>query len=301
MIPLLAPILALVLHAVLLAVAVPVLSGLRAQAAARWRGAEGPALDQALHDLVRLWRKGTVLPAGASFLFAAAPILSLALAATAAVLVPSFALGLATAPVADLVVAGVLLAASRGVLLAAAWDAGTALAVHEAKRTLVSRIGAAPVLLLAGFAVLALCGSTNLEAAAAAVRDGGPGVRLAGVLAGAALFTAALDGPAPGGGSWGASSWGGGPWSGRLRALAVLAGDVRALAALNLAAAIGCPFGLSAAPEGWLVGLACWALKLGVLGLLATAIGPLVGRLALPAASVLALMAAVAAGLQGTA
>ena len=285
------PLLALGLHAVRLAGAVPVLVGLRTRAAARWRGAEGPALDQALHDLLRLWRKGTVLPAGASFLFAAAPILSLAFAVVAAILVPSFALGLATAPVADLVVAGTLLAASRGVLLVAAWDAGTALAVHGATRSLASRLGAAPVLLLSGFAVLALSGSSNIEAAAAAIRDGGTGVRVAGMLAGAALFAAALDGAGPGGGAW----------SGRLRALAVLAGDVRALAALNLAAAVGCPFGLSAASDGWVGGGACWMLKLGALGLLATALGPPVGRLALPAAAVLALMAAVVAGLQGAA
>lgn len=280
--------LALPLHAALVAVAALMLAGLRARAAARWRGVEGPALAQPWHDLVRLWRKHSVLPAGAPALFAAAPLVSLALAGVAALLVPSFTLGMATAPAADLVLLGALLAASRAVLLLAAWDAGAALAVQAAGRTLAARLGLAPVLLLAGLAALLLCGSTNLDAAVLAVRDGGTGARFAGLLAGAALFALAL-----------LPQTDPGPWSGRLRGLAVLSGHLRDLVALAVVAAVGCPFGLAAGPEAWPVGLACWVLKLGVLGLLATAIGT--PRHALRAAALLALMAVVVAGTQGAA
>ena len=286
------PVLLLVLHAVVVAVAAPSLAGLRARAEARWRGVEGPDLAQPGRDILRLWRKTSLLPGGASVLFAAAPVFALATAVAAVLLVPSFALGSAAAPAADLLVVGALLAASRGVLLLASWDSGSGLAVNTAAGTMEARLGAAPVLLLVGLAAALLCGSTNLEAAATAVRDGGPGARIAGVLAGLALLTlgAERDGDP-------------GPWSGRLRALVTLSLPLRNLASLGLAATLGCPFGLPTAPEAgpvtWFVGLACWGLKLGVLGLGASAVGA--PRLALPAGALLALMAVLVASLQGTA
>lgn len=252
------------------------------------RPALGPAMAQVRHDLVRLWRKGRVVPAGASFLFAAAPVVAVALAAVAALLVPSFASGLGVSPAADLLLVAMLLAVSRAVLALAAWDAGSARLVQAGAEGLLARLGAVPVLLLVAMSLALLSGGTNLDAALAAIRDGGPGARLSGALAGAAVF-AALLGPAAGIE----------PWSGRLRALAMLAGHLRSTAALSVGAAIGLPFGVAAAgagPEAWGVGIACWLLKLGTLGLLAAAIGP--QRLALPVAALLAGMAVVAAGLQ---
>ncbi len=283
---------ALALHAVLMAAAVPVLAGASGWVAARVRGVAPPPVWQAWRDLVRLWRKSGVRPAGASLVFAGAPSASLAAACVAVVLVPSFGLGMATAPWADLVVVAGLLALSRAALALAAYDAGWAAEAQAGGRAMAARLGVAPVLLLVALELWLVSGGTNLDAAVAAVRDGGPGARLGGALAGAALFLSALgggDGVLP-------------PFAGRQRAVAVAAGHVRRVVVLSMAGALLLPVGVAAAGAGvlgWGFGLVCWVAKMGVLGGLEAAAGP--WRPALAVAALLVLIAVALGGVQGAA
>jgi formate hydrogenlyase subunit 4 len=266
----------LLLHASLVAAVAPTLFGLlNGHPAQPWR------------DLIRLSRKPTLRPPTASFIVAASPPLSLAAAAAAALLVPSFTLGMATAPTADLIVVAGLLALSRLAPTLAAYETSAAQTAAAAQYA-AARLPIEPVLLLAALATLLMSGGTNIEAAA--LRDIQPGLRLPGLLAGFALLAVMAAEPAP-------------PaiFSGRAQALVTAAAHLRRVAGLSLVLAVGLPFGLAPPGAGlaaWAVGAACWALKLGLLAALATALAP--HRILLPAAALLALIAAVILGAQAT-
>ena len=132
---------------------------------------------QPWRDLARLLRKQAVLPEGASPLFSAAPVGVLALTAAAALLVPSFATGMLTAPLADLLVIAGLLTAARVLLALAALDSGTSLAGTGGSRTTLLGTLAEPVLFLVIVAIAGTAGTTNLDLAAAALRDAPIGLR----------------------------------------------------------------------------------------------------------------------------
>lgn len=283
--------LALLLHAGLGLAAAPALESLMRRAGASWRGEAPPPVAQPWRDLVRLWRKTASVPTGASFVLAAGPVGAAACAVAAFLLVPSFTLGMAQAAGSDLVVVVGLLAASRAALALAAHDSGWAVQAQAGASAMAARLGAAPVLLVVAMALVLLSGGTNLDAAAAAVRDGGAGAHAVGLLAGAALLgvmAAERDVPFH--------------LPGRLGALDQAAAQLRLVTGLALAAAVALPFGTAPAGSGalaWLAGAACWALKLGVLALLAAALRG--WRLVLPAAALLALVAVAVASVQGRA
>ena len=273
------PFLTLLLHAALIAAAAPLLDGFLRQAAARLHRAAAPPPLQSLHDLRRLWRKPPHRPAAASFLTALAPPVALAAAATAALLTPSFSLGMATAPAADLVVIAALLALSRLLPALAAIDAAAPLAAAQIP---AARLPAEPVLLLAALALILLAGTTNLDAAALATT-----LRVPAALAGLALLAALFpEPPTPA------------AFTGRDLALVAAAAQLRRVTTLSVAAAVIIPLGLAppgATPDAWLAAAALWAIKLPALGLLATALAPY--RVIYPAAALLALIAAVIIGI----
>ncbi len=139
---------------------------------ARLLGRVGPPLLQPWRDLLRLLRKQPVMAENASWLFAAAPAGCLAAIAAAAALVPSFALGMASAPLADLLVIAGLLALARCILALAAMDVGTAFGGIGASREMTFAVFAEPALLLVIFTLALLAGTTNLDVIAACLREG---------------------------------------------------------------------------------------------------------------------------------
>lgn len=286
----LSPWIAWVLHALLMAPAALAIDGLLRLVQAWCLGRPAPPFFQPWRDLVRLWRKPGVVPARASFVFSAAPAVSLATTAAAALLVPSFTLGMASAGAADLIVIAGLMMASRAAIALAAHDAAAPPVILAAARRLTSRLGAEPVLLLTALAAVLSTGGGNLDAMATALRDGAPGLRFGGGVLGLALLGLAALEPVPA------------PpiFSGRPLALVVTASHIRMMTALSLAAAIGLPIGLAQAGSGAvpaLLGLACWALKLALLAALAAAAGP--HRLVAPAATMLAIIAILVLAVQG--
>jgi len=261
---------ALALHAALMLAAAPVLAGLRAVVQARLLGRAGPALLQPWRDLERLLRKQPVLPETASWLFAAAPFACLVVAVAAALLVPSFALGMATAPLADLVVLAGLLAAGRFALALAGYEDGTALGGMGASRIGVAAVCGEPATLLVILVLATLAGTSNLDAISAVGLEGPRGVPW--IAAGAALAIAgfAVIGRR-----------GQGPpltlmheavaldYSGPYLAIVAYAGQLSALVSLSVLAAVFLPFGIAAGgagPLAWAVGAAAWIVKVGALG-----------------------------------
>lgn len=296
----------LLLHAALMLAAAPLLAGAQAWVGARLLGRAPPPPLLPWRDLVRLSRKRPVLPGPASWLFEGAPFACLSAIIAAALLVPSFALGMATAPIADLVVLAGLLALDRCVLALAGYETGTALGGMGASRVMLAVVWAAPAAALVILLLATLAGSSNLDAACAALREAPPGLAAARAPAAAALaiigFVMARRGA-------------GGPpltlmqdaaaleYSGPALALVTYAGQLRTLVWITLTAALVLPFGLApggAGPLAWGVGVAAWVVKTGALGVAVAVLdtiiaGPVPARVPamLGVAAVLAFLAAV--------
>jgi formate hydrogenlyase subunit 4 len=262
----------LVVHAGLIVVTVPVLAGMLGVLRARLAGRVGPPFLQPMRDIQRLLRKQPVLPESASPLLPIAPLVSLACLAVAALLVPSFALGMATAPVADLVVIAGLLATSRLATSLAALDAGAAISGLAASRAMSLAVLTEPALLLAVFVVATMAGSTNLDSVAGALREGGSALR---VSLGLALLATAIVALVEAGRFQGRGSvLGLGQdtaalsLSGWHLAVAEAASALRLVVWLALLLALFVPVGVAAAGAGllaWIVGLLAWVVKMAAL------------------------------------
>jgi len=184
--------LAWLLHAALVAFAAPVLTGFTRKLRANLQGRRGAPLLQSWRDLVRLWRKETVLAENASPVSEYAPLVILAASATAALLVPSFALGMTTAATSDLLLIAGLFALCRGAMALAAMDAGTWFGGIGISRESLLSFFAEPALLLVFFTLALIAGSTNLDHIADTLRTGALGLRVSLGLGLAAAITVGL-------------------------------------------------------------------------------------------------------------
>lgn len=258
----------LVLHAALMLAAAPLLVGVLGLCRARLAGRAGAPLLQPFHDLRRLARKQPVLPESASRLLVAAPIVALASLAVAALLIPSFALGMASAPAADLIVLAGLLTVSRGAIAMAGLESGISLGGIAASRGMSLAILTEPALLLVIFAMATMSGATNLDSLAGMARDSGSGLR---VSLGLALAAAAIVAMVETGRFQGGSVLGMGQDSARLAfsgwhlAVADYAAALRLTVWLSLLLVMFVPVGIAPAGGGvvaWLIGLLVWAAKM---------------------------------------
>jgi formate hydrogenlyase subunit 4 len=271
----------LFVHTALMLAAAPVLTGCLRWLEARLVGRAGPSPLQPWRDLMRLARKHPVVALEASWLFRAAPAAAFAATLAAAALVPGFALGMASGPLADLLVIIGLLAGARAALALAALDAGTAFGGLGASRAVTFAVFAEPAMLMVIFALALLAGTTNLDAMAAALREGGPGL---GVPLGLALLATVaialaetgrhpLAGPATRIELAMVHQAMALEYSGFHLALVEWTAALRLLVWLTLIATLFVPAG-QAAPSsgvlGWLLALPLWAAKIAVL---ATALG----------------------------
>jgi formate hydrogenlyase subunit 4 len=182
-----------ILHLALMLAVAPLLIGCIRTLKARLLGRIGPPVMQPWRDLIRLARKQPVLAENASFLFAAAPAIGFAATLAAAALVPSFALGMSTAAVSDLLVIAGLLALGRCTLALAGMDVGTAFGGIGASREMTFAVFAEPALILVIFTLMLLAGTTNLDGVAGVLREGSVGLRASLGLAMIAMLAVALS------------------------------------------------------------------------------------------------------------
>lgn len=249
--------LAQLLHIALVFSAAPVVGSLQRWAAARVQGRASPHLLQAWRDLSRLARKRCALAENASPLFSLLPYGCFAAMAVAAALVPSFTLGMAFAPMADLLVIAALMAAARVMLALAALDAGTGRGGLAAAR--LTRLGGMgePAVFLVILTLGVMGATTNLDLLADLQRDGMLVPPVASALAGAALAIVVLIDP-----GWGDAA---AEFSATDLALVHYAQSLRQIVWLDLIAALFLPIGIAAAGDGpvaWIVGVAAWVAKL---------------------------------------
>jgi len=271
-------ILSQVLHIALVLVGAPLLTGVVRWLKARMMGRRGADPVQPVRDLLKLLRKKPVLAENASAVSLAAPYLAVGAAVAAAALVPSFARGMAFAPLSDLILVAGLLALGRVAMALAGMDVGTPFGGLGASREMSFAALAEPALVVAVLSLAILAGTTNLDAIAGAFRDGGLGLRVSLGLALVALLAVAVaenaripvDNPATHLELTMVHEAMILEASGRHLALWDFAAQMRLLLWLALLAAVFLPLGQApagAAPHLWVLGLLAWAVKMGGLAL----------------------------------
>lgn len=271
-------ILAQVLHVALILAAAPVLTGVLRWLKARMMGRRGPHPLQPLRDLLKLLRKTPVLAENASAVSRVMPYVAAGATIAAAALVPSFARGMALAPLADLLLVAGLLALARVAMALAGMDVGTPFGGLGAAREMSFAALAEPALVVAALSLAILAGTTNLDAIAASFRDGGLGLRVSLGLALVALLAVAVaenaripvDNPATHLELTMVHEAMILEASGRHLALWEFAAMLRLALWFALLAAVFLPVGQAPAgawPHLWAVGLLAWAAKMAGLAL----------------------------------
>ncbi|NUR99043.1 MAG: formate hydrogenlyase [Kribbellaceae bacterium] len=149
---------------VLLVVVAPCLAGLMRQVRATLEGRAGSGIGQPWRDLRKQFRKEPISPEGSSWVFAAAPAVLVATTVVVAAVTPFVATVSPLDGVADLFAVVALLLLGTVALALAGLDTGTAFGGMGASRELTVAALAEPTILLAGFALSARVGSTNLAA-----------------------------------------------------------------------------------------------------------------------------------------
>lgn len=271
----------LLLHLALVLVTAPLVVGLVHRLSARLIGAAGPPVLQPWRDLASLMRKQPVVPENSSWLFRAAPAASLAATLAAIGLVPSLALGMATAPLSDLLLIAGLLALARATLALAAMDGCAGVGGLGANREMAVSAIAAPAFFLVTFTLALLAGTSNLDTIAATVLSGTLGLRISIALALAAACTVGLvaSGRMPAADPRARHTLALGhaamtlEFSGRHLAMIELAAALRLLLWMSLVVAAFVPAGIaprdadgpSLAPWLWLVGGLAWTAKIALM------------------------------------
>jgi formate hydrogenlyase subunit 4 len=264
------------LHILLVLAAAPLVTGGVRWLKARMMGRVGAHPLQPLRDFGKLLRKRPVLAENASAVSRVAPYVAAGAALAAAALVPSFARGMAFAPLADLLLVAGLLALGRVAAALAGLDVGTAFGGLGAAREMSFAALAEPALLVAALSLAILAGTTGLEGIAAAFQDGAVGIRVSLLLALVATLAVAVaenaripvDNPATHLELTMVHEAMILEASGRHLALWEAASALRLTLWLALLGAVFFPFGAAPAgfaPLGWLLGLLAWVAKMAVL------------------------------------
>src|SRR5262245_62534668 len=140
----------------------PLLLGVINKTKALFAGRVGPPLLQPYYDLIKLFRKGSVYSTTTTWVFLAGPVVGLATALVALLLVP---LGNDTAPISftgDLILLAYLLGLGRFFTASAALDTGSAFEGMGAAREVTFACLAEPALFLGLLVLAKLSGSFQL-------------------------------------------------------------------------------------------------------------------------------------------
>jgi formate hydrogenlyase subunit 4 len=286
-----------VLHIALMIIAAAALAAATAWLDARLSGLTGPPLLSQWRDLVRLSRKTAPHTENLSALSHFAPAVAMGATLAAAALVPSFTLGMALSPLADMLVIVTLLTIARVAIALAALDSGAPLPGFAQQGASTRAVFAEPALMLAIVALALMGGTFNLDLVIGQQREGvllpaaASAVTLTALLA---LLLADISLPA------GATDE---AFGGIDLAMVQVATWLRRLVWIDLIGGLFLPIGLAAAdstPIAWLAGLGCWGFKLTAAAIALSGFQTLLGRIphhSLPdvigVAALLALLAVV--------
>lgn len=267
--------LAQIMHIVLMLVTAPTVAGVLGWLDARLSGRTGPPVLLPWRDLVRLWRKTPAAVESVSVASRLAPALGLGATLSAAALVPSFSLGMALAPLADVLVIVSLLTLARMASGLAALDCGSALPALAAQGASARAVLAEPALMLAVVSLALIGGNFNLDLIIGQQREGlllpaaASAVTLTAMLALVFAEASATEG--------GLEQMVGGTDL----LISRMTFWLRRLVWIDLIGGLFLPVGMAAAdsfPLAWLIGLATWAVKLAAFIVGLSAIQTMLGR-----------------------
>ena len=247
-----------VLHIALMIAVAPVIAGGMDWLDARLSGRAGAPVLLPWRDLVRLFRKTPAVTEGASAVARFAPAVSLGMTVSVASLVPSFTLGMALSPLADVLVIASLLAAARVAVALAAFESGAALPGLMQQGASVRAVFAEPALMLAVVALALMAGSFNLDAVIGQQQQGAllPAAASAIVLAAMLALLLAHGSVADRGAA--------AVYGGRELAMLRVADWLRRLVWIDLIGALFLPVGMGSpdsGPLGWCIGLVVWVCR----------------------------------------
>jgi formate hydrogenlyase subunit 4 len=250
-----------VLHVGLMIAAAPSMAGVMDWLGARMNRRSGPPVAQPWRDLTRLLRKTPVTEDSISVVSRVAPAVGLGAMLAAAALVPSFTLGMALAPLADILVVVSLMTVARVAGGLVALDSGAAPPGLAAQGSGARAILAEPALILAAFSLAPMGGSFNLDTIIGQQhQDMLLSTAASAVTLSALLVLVFAD----------ASGVDRGlvqMLSGTDLAITRMTGWLRRLIWIDLIGGVFLPVGMADAdsgPPAWLIGLAFWALKLAI-------------------------------------
>jgi formate hydrogenlyase subunit 4 len=266
------------LHVALMSAAAPTLIGVQSWMRARLAGRAGPPILQPWRELSRLLRKQVVLAETASAVTGVASAVSAAATAIVLWLVPSFALRMVSARLADLLVIAGVLALARCAVALAALDAGSALGGVGASRSMLLACLEEPAFLLVLFVLALLAGSLNVDVIAAMQTESGTAWRTAVGIALTATLLIALAGTRR-------SDVMAVEFAGSNLALIKATDALRLLVWFNLIGVMFLPFGMAPASDGagaWVVGLICWLIRTALFAATLALLHALLGFIRVP-------------------
>jgi formate hydrogenlyase subunit 4 len=158
------PLVAVAAQLLLVVVGAPLLVGVMRQVRARLEGRVGAGALQPWRDLHKLLGKEAIRPQGTSWVFAAGPRVLLSSGLLIATVAPFVSTASPFDAAADLFAVVALLLLGTVALAVAGLDTGTAFGGMGASREITVAALAEPTILLAGFALSARVGSSNLAA-----------------------------------------------------------------------------------------------------------------------------------------
>jgi formate hydrogenlyase subunit 4 len=172
-----------IVQGVLVVLLAPLLTGIARKTKARLLMRRGASVLQPYRDLLRLFRKESVVAENASWLFLAAPTLIFSFTWVAASIIPTFSRAMVLAPAADLVAIVGLLGSARFLLALSGLDVGTSFGGIGASREVMFASIAEPALLMLIFSLALVARSTRLDNIAAFVLSPAVGLRISLALA----------------------------------------------------------------------------------------------------------------------
>ncbi|MDQ6982984.1 MAG: NADH-quinone oxidoreductase subunit H [Mariprofundus sp.] len=150
-------------QAALMVLAAPLLAGIIQKCKARLQNRRGAPILQPYRNLLKLFRKETLLAENASWIFRTTPYVLFTTTALAASVVPVFLVDLPSALIADVIAMAALLALARFWLALAGMDIGTAFGGMGASREMTFSALAEPAMLMSMFVMSLGAHSTNLS------------------------------------------------------------------------------------------------------------------------------------------
>jgi formate hydrogenlyase subunit 4 len=140
----------------------PLISGIIKKIKAFFQIRKGPSIFQPYYDISKLLRKDSVISQNVSWIFHAAPIISLVAVLTAGLLIPIYITQLPLGFAGDLIAVVYLFALARFFTALASLDAGSSFGGMGGSREMFVASMVEPALMLSIFAVALNVGSTNL-------------------------------------------------------------------------------------------------------------------------------------------